>query len=120
MGDTSLRQYEGLFIFPGRLEDDDVEKVVEKIGGEISSHGGNIEKVDSLGKRRFARPLARQESGHYRRVYFDLAPDRVEELSSRFKFVDGILRVQIVHRTEEVEDNTADTGEKSEQEEGER
>ncbi len=120
MGETALRQYEGLFIFSSRLEDDNIEKVVEKIGGEVSAHGGNIEKVVSLGKRRFARPMAGHEYGHYRRMYFDLSPEQVENLRSRFKFVEGILRVQIVHRTEEVEEKAADAENESQQEEGEK
>ncbi len=118
MSDTALRQYEGLFIFSSRLEDDEVEKVVEKVGSDISAHGGNVEKVVSLGKRRFARPLAKHGSGHYRRVYFDLSPEQVDDLRSRFKFVEGILRVQIVHRTEEVESKAAGTEDESPQEEG--
>ncbi len=120
MGESALRQYEGLFIFSSRLEDDNIEKVVEKIGEEVSAHGGNVEKVVSLGKRRFARPMAGNESGHYRRMYFDLSPEQVESLRSRFKFVEGILRVQIIHRTEDVEEKAVDAENEPQQEEGEK
>lgn len=119
MTENSLREYEGLFIFPSRLEDEDIDKAVERIKGEITGHGGTAHDVVSLGKKRFARPLSKHGSGHYRRIYFDLPPDQVAALRDRFKFIDGLLRAQVVHRHKVQEQNESEGEGAEEQVQGE-
>ena len=58
--------------------------------------GGNIIAKDQLGRRSFARPLSKRDSGVYVRVRFEMDPLKVKELVNRYHLVEEVFRVQIL------------------------
>lgn len=92
-----MNAYEGMFIFPDTLKDEVLDESVGGVRGEIEKLGGAIDSVTRLGKRGFARPLAkRHTAGHYVVINFRLAGDRIPPLRERLKRGSDVFRAQIV------------------------
>lgn len=91
-----MKKYDALYIFVGVSKDDALEANLEKALGEISRLGGNVVAQDSLGRRTFARPMKKRESGVYVKVRFELDPSKLEELVNRYHLVEEVFRVQFL------------------------
>jgi len=88
--------YEGMFIFPKALSDESLEEVIGAVSEEIVKLGGSVKSATRLGRRAFARPLKKQDSGHYAVIVFELEGRSLAALKARYKLMDSIMRVQIV------------------------
>lgn len=91
-----MNSYEGMYIFPGDLGEDELEAAVKVARDEIEKLGGAVQSVTKLGKRALARKLEKHESGHFFVITFELEGDRVQDLNNRYKLTDEVFRVQIV------------------------
>ena len=91
-----LKTYEAMFIFSGTLKDDALEKLLERIRGDIAKFSGTVVNTQMLGNRAFARPLKKRESGAYVKMAISLDPKDVGALTARFRLNEEIFRVQIV------------------------
>ena len=91
-----MKTYDALYIFVGVAKDDVVEANLEKALAEVTRLGGNVVAQDRLGRRGFARPLSKRESGVYVKVRFELDPQKVSELVNRYRLVEEVFRVQIL------------------------
>jgi len=92
--------YEGMFILPKRLGDDDLEGALNSIREEIEKAGGEVQTTTRLGKRSFARPMKKQESGNYYVIDFEMEGGQVSDLLARLKLNENSFRVQIVKKVE--------------------
>ena len=90
-----MNAYDAMMIVPDGLNEEQVEGVLQRVKEEVARADGIVKSCDILGRRSFARPMKKQESGKYVRMLFDLAPAAVEGLNGRFKLIDGLFRVQI-------------------------
>ena len=88
--------YEGTYIFPDRLTDDDLDAAIKSAAEEITRLNGKVLKTEKLGRRQFARPMKKQTSGHYVRLRFEIDPAKISELHEHYKLNDDVFRVQIV------------------------
>jgi small subunit ribosomal protein S6 len=91
-----MKKYDGLYIFAGQAKDDVLEGQIAKAVAEVTRLGGNILSQEVLGKRAFARPMRKRESGVYVMVRFELDPSKVKELVNRYRLVEEVFRVQIL------------------------
>ena len=91
-----MKTYDALYIFVGVAKDDVVEASLEKALAEVTRLGGNIIAKDQLGRRSFARPLSKRDSGVYVRVRFEMDPLKIKELVDRYRLVEEVFRVQIL------------------------
>ena len=91
-----MKKYDGLYIFAGQAKDDVLEGQIAKAVAEVTRLGGNILSQEVLGKRAFARPMRKRESGVYVQVRFELDPAKVSELVNRYRLVEEVFRVQIL------------------------
>jgi ribosomal protein S6 len=93
-----LNTYEVMIILPGTLMDEDQERTIGQVGREIEKLKGTVLDTEKLGKRTFARPLNRLQSGMYVRVGFTLDPASVSALLERLELNEEIFRVQVTRR----------------------
>lgn len=94
-----MNEYEGMFIFPESLNDEALEAAVGRVRAEIERAGGAVESATRLGKRVFARPLARRHtSGHYVVINFKSAGNQIAPLRERLKLGGEVFRFQFVRR----------------------
>ncbi|NQT93208.1 MAG: 30S ribosomal protein S6 [Lentisphaerae bacterium] len=114
-----MRRYEALFIFEKSLGDEPLEKAVEQAKSEVTRLGGSVLDLDVLGKRTFARPMQKRESGVYAKILFELEEDQVEPFQARFKHNEDVFRVQVVRAREsepvETEEKPAEAEPKQEE-----
>lgn len=90
------RNYEALFIFPSSMKDTEVEQSVEQVREEIARQGGEVTRVQVLGKRDFARPMKKKRGGIYVRMRLALDPKNVAALRARLRLRESIFRVQLL------------------------
>lgn len=97
-----MNRYEGMFILPESVKDEELKDIMESICDEIKKLDGQIESQTRMGKREFARKLKKETAGHYVMVVFKLAPEKVSALLARYKLDERIFRVQIVRQEKPV------------------
>ena len=90
------KKYDALYIFVELHKDEGLEQLIEKVGAEITRLGGELTGSETLGKRNFARPLKKRESGTYIRIRFEIAPDQITALNARYALMDEVFRVEIL------------------------
>lgn len=91
-----MNKYEAMIIFQESLKETDWDGAVEAIRVEIEKLGGKMTSSTRLGKRDFARPMQKQQSGHYGLIALQLAGDKVAALQARLKLNEQVFRVQVV------------------------
>ena len=89
-----------MLILPADAEDAAVDGVTDRIKGIISSHGGDVTKVDKWGRRRLAYEIARQNEGFYAVVTFKSEAEAIRELDRTLSLADEVLRFKVVLRNE--------------------
>ena len=89
-----MKRYEGLFILNTAAKEEGIKDVVDKISAEITSAGGKVETVQKMDKKSFARVADRKHtSGFYVNVIFEVKPDSLAQLRTRFNSSEDIFRV---------------------------
>ncbi len=91
-----MKKYDALYIFVGIAKDDVLEANLEHALTEVTRLGGAVIAKDSLGRRSFARPMNKHESGVYVKVRFELDPAKLEELTNRYHLMEEVFRVQFL------------------------
>jgi ribosomal protein S6 len=91
-----LKTYQALFIFSSSLADDAIQDILKNVQGEVEKLGGTVTTSELTGKKVFARPMKKMETGNYAKVIMQLAPSAVAPLQARLKLNENIFRVQIV------------------------
>ena len=91
-----MKKYDALYIFAGTAKEDALEALLNKALAEVTRLGGVIETQTVLGKRAFAHPMRKRETGVYAEVRFQFDPAKVSELVNRYKLVEEVFRVRIL------------------------
>jgi small subunit ribosomal protein S6 len=89
-----MNLYEGMFIVPETVREEEFEAVNASLRAEIEKLGGQIESLTRIGQRGFARPLQKKKSGHYLVSRFKLDPAQLSVLRNRLKLGGQVFRAQ--------------------------
>ena len=92
--------YEGLFIFPELLDDEQLDQAVDAVKSELEKLGGTLESSTRIGKRTFARPQRKKKAGNYVVIMFRLDGDQIDALKHRLKLATNVFRAQFVKQDE--------------------
>ena len=95
-----MAPYELMYIVKPELDDEAVQREIEKVSQLIQSNGGQVKKVTPWGKRRLAYSIADQREGHYVVAEFDLESGRVQEVERVLKISDSVFRHLLVRQDE--------------------
>lgn len=95
-----MRKYEILYVLRPDLTEEEVQSNREKFNTLITNNGGEIVKVDEMGKRRLAYEINDFKEGIYTVVYFQGANDTVNELDRVIKITEDVIRFLIVKEDE--------------------
>ncbi len=90
-----MNTYEGLFIFADTLKEDEFKEALDRTMAVIEKQGGSVLCAKKMGRRNFARPMAKRESGIYVRAVFNLDPSKITPLQARYILNEDVFRVQI-------------------------
>jgi len=97
-----MRNYEIMFIVNPNTPEEEVDKINSQIEGVITSGGGQITKIEKMGKRKLAYEIDRNREGQY--VLFAIAAngDIVKECERRLRVMDAEIRYITVRTDDEV------------------
>lgn len=89
-----MKRYEGLFILNTAGKEEGVKDIVDKISAEIALVGGQIETVQKMDKRAFARVADKKySSGFYVNIIFAGPAGAVAQLRTRLALNEDVFRV---------------------------
>ncbi len=91
-----MKQYDALYIFTGVSRDEALQANLDKALAEVTRLGGELVGQNTLGKRAFARPMKKRDTGVYVKVRFSIEPSALKELVNRYRLVEEVFRVQIL------------------------
>jgi small subunit ribosomal protein S6 len=85
-----------MLIFDASLEEDAIEKELQKITSIIEKDNGTIIDSQKWGVRKLAYPIKHQENGYYYIINFTSSEKAINEIDRVNKINDKILRHLIV------------------------
>jgi ribosomal protein S6 len=89
-----VKRYEGLFILNTSAKEEGIKETIDKVSAEIAAQGGQIETVQKMDKRPFARVANKKHSsGFYVNIIFSGQPGMIAQLRSRFALNEEVFRV---------------------------
>lgn len=98
MEESGLKSYEGMFIIRPDIPDDQAGKIADGITGEITKIGGKVEERTLSSKQRLAYPIGRHPDGYSLSLRFQAPSREMENLKSRLKSSQDLLRHLILVR----------------------
>lgn len=104
--------YDGIFIFDPTVKEEAIQTLVERVKTEITRMEGEIVDVEIMGKRVFARPQSKKDSGVFVGVRFLLDPAQGIPLRDRYRLHDNLLRTQILRVDEKKQERLAEQARK--------
>jgi len=93
-----MNKYEVLYILDGKLSEEAVDAQVEKYKSLVVSSGGEVEKADKWGLKKFAYPIDKKSEGFYVLMNFSAKPDFPLELERQMKISDDVVRYMTVNK----------------------
>lgn len=91
-----MKKYDANFIFVQTGREEAWAKTIERMQGEIARIGGKVLNTEDHGKKTFAIPQQKKESGTYLTIRFELDPAKVNELRARYALLEEVFRLQIL------------------------
>jgi ribosomal protein S6 len=95
-GDVSLRTYELVLIAQPELDVEGLDALVDSIQQVIADNGGEVMKVERMGKRKLAYSIEKHFEGHYVLLHTALERPIMLELERRLKLSEDVLRYLLV------------------------
>lgn len=96
-----MRNYELMVIFVPTLDEENLAAQIEKTKELIAGIGGEIEKVDKWGRRRFAYEINDGTEGFYVVIDFKAESGTTSEVERILKITDEVVRYLLVRTDEE-------------------
>ncbi|WP_321778966.1 30S ribosomal protein S6 [Sulfurimonas sp.] len=87
-----MRKYENLVIVKPTFTAEEIQASIKAIEEIITSNGGEIATTDSMGMRKLAYPIDKNERGYYHVIYYSIAPSAITEIERRFRINEDLLR----------------------------
>lgn len=95
----AMRHYELMVIVHPDVAEDGLAATVDAIR-EWASAAGEVEKIDSWGRRKFAYPIRNLQEGNYILLHLRLEPSAVLELERNLRLSEEVLRHLLVRLDE--------------------
>jgi ribosomal protein S6 len=90
-----LTTYEGLFVFPERLQEQEIADALASVVADLERYEAKLLGSRKLGRRTFARPIRKMRAGVYVRMVFEMDGQKVDALRQRLKLNSTLIRAQI-------------------------
>ncbi len=90
---TVTRPYEAIVMMHSDSSEQDQKDLFRKNKAIIESFSGELNHIDSWGKRKLANPIEKNTRAVYFHTTFTASPDAIHELERTMKINDKVLRV---------------------------
>ncbi|MDQ3469187.1 MAG: 30S ribosomal protein S6 [Actinomycetota bacterium] len=92
-----MRAYELMVIIDGDVEDPKAQAWIKTITDGIESAGGTVHgKPDWWGKRQFAYPINRKQTGYYLVIHTVAPAGALDELERALRLADDVVRHKLL------------------------
>ena len=91
-----MRHYENLVIVKPTLTQEELAQEIKAVEEVITANGGEIVATDTMGMRKLAYPIQKNERGYYHVIYYTVAPSAINEIERRFRINENLLRFMTV------------------------
>lgn len=91
-----MRQYEVMYVLRPDLEEEKIKANVAHYSEVVTSFGGEVTKLQEMGKRRLAYEIQKFREGYYVLMNFKANADAVAEADRLMKINDDIIRFLFV------------------------
>jgi len=88
-----IRPYEAIVIMDPETTEEDQRTLFQKNDGIVKSFSGEVNHVDTWGKRKLANPMGKKTRAVYFHSTFTATPECIAELERTMKINDKVLRV---------------------------
>lgn len=88
----ATRTYEVMYIAEPDTAEDDVTKLNDSITKLVETEGGNVVKLDNMGRRKLAYEIKRKTEGHYVLFEIEGSGKEIAEIERRFRVNDAVMR----------------------------
>lgn len=95
-----MPQYELMYILSSAVPDNEEPALTKEITDFIVSVGGEILKMENLGRKKLTYPIKRTRNGLYVLIDFKLAPEKVNEVDHKIRVTSGIIRHLMINMEE--------------------
>ncbi|HWO94028.1 MAG TPA: 30S ribosomal protein S6 [Dehalococcoidia bacterium] len=95
-----MRQYELVLVLRPDLEDELIERTLERVGNAIRNTGGEVTQTDHWGRRRLAYPIDRQMEGYYVVEQLRLDGQQASSVEGSVRLTEEIMRHLLVRKDE--------------------
>jgi small subunit ribosomal protein S6 len=95
-----VSSYELMYVVRPELDEDGVQREIDRVNQLIQTNGGQVKKVTPWGKRRLAYTVKDLHEGHYVVAEFDLDGTRLGEIERVLKISDSVVRHLLVRQDE--------------------
>lgn len=90
-----MRHYEVVFIVhPDQSEQ--VPAMIERYQSVVTSHGGQVHRLEDWGRRQLAYPIQKLVKAHYVCFNIECGQAAMDELEHAFRYNDAILRHLVI------------------------
>lgn len=91
-----MRNYELTFIARPELDEAGLAAIVDKVADFITTHGGQVEKVEQWGRRRLAYPIKKVQEGQYVFMRTQLPAQAPREVERYLQLNEDIVRYLVI------------------------
>jgi small subunit ribosomal protein S6 len=95
------RTYELMFIVRPDMTDEDLDKLISTLQSVVPASGGNVVKVEKMGKRRLAYTVRRFHDGIYVLMVVEGGGAAIHELERRLRVTEPVIKFLTVRVDEE-------------------
>jgi len=92
------RDYELAFILSPEASEEETRAIMDRVEQVVTTHEGQLVKVNQWGRRRLAYPIERHRDGIYVFIDMILTPESVSELERTLKVSEIVLRHMVKRR----------------------
>jgi len=91
---AKLNAYETMVILNPGLTKEEADKLVDKYAEVVKTQGGEVTKVDRMGKRKLAYEMQKHQEGTYALLVFNAPGNVVAELERQLRLADEVVKFQ--------------------------
>jgi small subunit ribosomal protein S6 len=89
---VQLNDYEMMVIMNPDLDEEGFAAELERLQTRLTDAGGQVQKVDVMGRRRLAYPIRKRVEGYYAVIWYQLSISDLPELERWLKLNENVLR----------------------------
>ncbi len=87
-----MRHYETAFLITPKLEEEETEKLIQKMADVVAKKKGKMNNIEKWGKKKLAYPINNLDEAFYVFFHYEGEPDIPSELERRFRQTEPVLR----------------------------